>query len=136
MALQETYGNWLGPPPIPAKRMVRQAGKFGVKRLDFGCVFSFGGGGLAIGGAPGCAEGVGWSEVQLGAGRRRSCFSKQKASRFCPFSPTSSTLGLKASAAPWPAAIASVLGIPPVILSIVFLPAFSFWQEFTLLLEK
>ncbi|XP_048786039.1 uncharacterized protein LOC125686300 [Lagopus muta] len=26
MALQETYGNWLGPPPIPAKRMVRQAG--------------------------------------------------------------------------------------------------------------
>ncbi|XP_031465113.1 C-type lectin domain family 17, member A-like [Phasianus colchicus] len=26
MALQETYGNWLGPPPVPAKRPVRQAG--------------------------------------------------------------------------------------------------------------
>lgn len=27
MAQQETYGNWLGPPPLPAKRLVRQAGK-------------------------------------------------------------------------------------------------------------
>lgn len=30
MALQETYGNWLGPPPIPAKRLARQAGIYSV----------------------------------------------------------------------------------------------------------
>lgn len=29
MARQETYGNWLGPPLAPAKRLVRQAGKIG-----------------------------------------------------------------------------------------------------------
>ncbi|KAM6038314.1 hepatic lectin-like [Chlamydotis macqueenii] len=30
MARQETYGNWLGPPPAPAKRLVRQAGIYSV----------------------------------------------------------------------------------------------------------
>ncbi|XP_035754330.1 CD209 antigen-like protein A [Egretta garzetta] len=30
MAQQETYGNWLGPPPPPAKRLVRQAGIYSV----------------------------------------------------------------------------------------------------------
>ncbi|XP_040550435.1 uncharacterized protein CLEC17A [Gallus gallus] len=30
MALQETYGNWMGPPPVPAKRLVRQAGIYSV----------------------------------------------------------------------------------------------------------
>ncbi|XP_035164641.1 CD209 antigen-like protein C [Oxyura jamaicensis] len=30
MAQQETYGNWLGPPPLPAKRLVRQAGIYSV----------------------------------------------------------------------------------------------------------
>ncbi|XP_032845156.2 CD209 antigen-like protein A isoform X2 [Tyto alba] len=30
MAQQETYGNWLGPPPAPAKRLVRQAGIYSV----------------------------------------------------------------------------------------------------------
>ncbi|XP_072704430.1 C-type lectin domain family 17, member A-like [Ciconia boyciana] len=30
MAQQETYGNWLGPPPVPNKRLVRQAGIYSV----------------------------------------------------------------------------------------------------------
>ncbi|KAM6360700.1 C-type lectin domain family 17, member A-like [Pluvialis apricaria] len=30
MARQETYGNWLGPPPAPTKRLVRQAGIYSV----------------------------------------------------------------------------------------------------------
>ncbi|KAM9610968.1 C-type lectin domain family 17, member A-like isoform 3-T3 [Morphnus guianensis] len=30
MARQETYGNWLGPPLAPAKRLVRQAGIYSV----------------------------------------------------------------------------------------------------------
>ncbi|XP_026723414.1 CD209 antigen-like protein A [Athene cunicularia] len=30
MAQQETYGNWLGPPPAPSKRLVRQAGIYSV----------------------------------------------------------------------------------------------------------
>ncbi|XP_074666730.1 C-type lectin domain family 17, member A-like isoform X1 [Strix aluco] len=30
MAQQETYGNWLGPPPAPTKRLVRQAGIYSV----------------------------------------------------------------------------------------------------------
>ncbi|XP_010084056.1 PREDICTED: CD209 antigen-like [Pterocles gutturalis] len=30
MAQQETYGNWLGPPPVHSKRLVRQAGIYSV----------------------------------------------------------------------------------------------------------
>ncbi|XP_040469792.1 hepatic lectin-like [Falco naumanni] len=30
MAQQETYGNWLGPPPAPGRRLVRQAGIYSV----------------------------------------------------------------------------------------------------------
>ncbi|XP_031413602.1 CD209 antigen-like protein A, partial [Meleagris gallopavo] len=32
MALQETYGNWLGPPPVPAKRPVKQTGIYSAAR--------------------------------------------------------------------------------------------------------
>lgn len=136
MALQETYGNWMGPPPVPAKRLVRQAGKFGVKRTVLGVFFWGDGGWLGNRRGTSCGGHCCWMEqgkTCRSAGGCSSCLRRPKISRFCPVSPPDSVLDLReASAASSPAAVTLVLGI----LHPEHCFCSRFWQEFTLLLGK